>query len=191
MQRRNLLIASILPAIALAGWWFLPVKNLEPVAVNVVGNNPDVKVTDPVAVFQRAFWKRPSAGDRILHAERREWKDAGAVSRWQWFLEVEPSPEIVRYLRDDNAFRLRPAKTAVIPANAPSWFVRDLRDAHILTAPGGMMQLVFTGGADRLFALGGGGGFEPGVPESVPVVAQAPATPGRISASSPSTRANP
>jgi hypothetical protein len=36
-------------------------------------------------VFKRAFWRRPSAEDRILKAERHEWHDAEGVSRWQWF----------------------------------------------------------------------------------------------------------
>ena len=39
-------------------------------------------------VFKRAFWRRPSAEDRILQAERHEWHDAEGVSRWQWFLIV-------------------------------------------------------------------------------------------------------
>lgn len=30
-------------------------------------------ITDPVKVFQAAFWRRPSAEDVILNAERREW----------------------------------------------------------------------------------------------------------------------
>ena len=47
---------------------------------------------DPQEVFQRAFWRRPTADERILHAERREWvSEEDGVRRWQWFLAVEPS----------------------------------------------------------------------------------------------------
>ena len=63
------------------------------------------------AVFQRAFWRRPGAGDRILHAERRDWKDAGAaVQKWQWFVAVAPSPEFRRWLLEDNPFELAPPR---------------------------------------------------------------------------------
>ena len=48
-------------------------------------------------VFKRAFWRRPSAEDRILQAERHEWHDAEGVSRWQWFLIVDPSPALLQY----------------------------------------------------------------------------------------------
>lgn len=28
------------------------------------------------------------------------------LAKWQWFIVVQPSPELVKYLRDDNAFGL-------------------------------------------------------------------------------------
>lgn len=45
--------------------------------------SPTTTLSDPVAVFQRAFWKRPAADDKILHAERREWSGADGVQKWQ------------------------------------------------------------------------------------------------------------
>jgi hypothetical protein len=44
--------------------------------------------TDDADIFRRAFWRRPDPGDRILHAERREWtRDVSqGISQWQWFL---------------------------------------------------------------------------------------------------------
>ena len=154
------------------------------------GPAPSDTTTDPATVFQKALWKRPNTSDRILHAERREWKDADAVSRWQWFLEVEPSPEIIRYLRDENAFRLKSANTAALLPDAPPWFIKDTKDARILSAPGGEMQLIFTTGDAKLYAMGSGGGFHPGAPEKSPEFAQAPAT-GRLPLESPPSRANP
>lgn len=141
---------------------------------------PDTTVLDAAAVFQRAFWKRPGQADKILHAERREWKDADEVSRWQWFLEVEPSPEIVRHLREENAFRLRPAGTAAIPPDAPVWFIRNTNDTTILAAPGGGMSLIFTSGDEKLYAMGGGGGFRAGAPENAAPVPPTLIATGRI-----------
>ena len=63
--------------------------------------------TDPGEIFQRAFWRSPSADDRIVHAERREWSnDDNGVRHWEWFLEVEPGDKLVSWLREENPFRL-------------------------------------------------------------------------------------
>ncbi len=194
MKPWNLLIAAVVVAGGgFAVWRFMPAKPPLPVAVTVAadpGPAPDVKTVDPVAVFQRAFWKRPSAADKILNAERREWQDEGSVSRWQWFLEVEPSPEIVRYLRDENAFLLTPAKTASLPANAPAWFIKDTAGARILTAPRGGMQLIFTAGDAKLYATDSGGGFRSGTPEKAPALAGDNGK-GRLPSSPPPPRAKP
>ena len=151
---------------------------------------PSSTIIDPATVFQKALWKRPTAADKILHAERRVWKDADAVSRWQWFLEVEPSPEIVRYLREENAFRLKSYQTATLPPDAPAWFIRDTKNTRIFAEPGGGMQLVFTAGDAKLYAMGSGGGFHPGAAEKSSALAQAPAA-GRLPLESPPSRANP
>ena len=63
---------------------------------------------DPVKIFQRACWASPTSEDTILHAERREWSDAEGVLKWEWFLVVEPSPALLKRLRDDNVFGLVP-----------------------------------------------------------------------------------
>lgn len=154
---------------------------------------PSITINDPATVFQKALWKRPTAADKILHAERREWKDADAdaVSRWQWFLEVEPSPAIVRYLREENAFRLKSCQTITLPADVPPWFIRDTKNARILSEPGGGMQLIFTAGDAKLYAMGRGGGFHPGAPEKPPGLAQAPAAAGRIPLEAPPSHPKP
>lgn len=120
---------------------------------------------DPVIVFQKAFWKRPGTADRILNAERREWSDRHGVTRWQWFLEITPSPELIRYLREENAFGLNLIPAADIPQNAPEWFIRDTTATSILANAGGM-RLIFTKGDAKLFATSNGGGLRPGTPEA-------------------------
>ena len=124
---------------------------------------------DPVAVFQSAFWKRPFEGDRILHAERREWSDqvGGSVQKWQWFLVVEPSAALVRYLRDENAFALVPAAKPAVFLNAPTWFAVGPGTFDTLEAPSGNMRLMFSKSGDVLYATDAGGGFHPGTPEKM------------------------
>lgn len=168
-------------------WQLLPGEKAAKTQVEVVaaGPTPDVKNVDPVAVFQRAFWRRPAEADRILNAERREWKEEGEISRWQWFLEVEPSPALVSYLREENAFRLSDKKPAKIPRDAPEWFLRDPAGAHVMVARQGGMQLFFMPGNAKLYAMDGGGGFQAGEPEKDPALpASAPAS-GRLPLSPP------
>lgn len=169
MDRRFLLIiATVVLVTAALVWQLLPGQKpaaTKEAPVAMTGPAPDVKTVDPVAVFQRAFWKRPTEADRILNAERREWQDEGAISRWQWFLEVEPSPALVSYLREDNTFRLSEKKAAKIPPGAPEWFIRDLQGAHVMVARKGGMQLIFMPGNAKLYAMDSGGGFQAGAPE--------------------------
>lgn len=178
MDRRFFLITSTVVLVtAFAAWQLRPGDRPATAELAVVtGPAPDVKTVDPVAVFQRAFWKRPTEADRILNAERREWQDEGAVSRWQWFLEVEPSPALVAYLREDNAFRLSTKKPSKIPRDAPKWFIRDFQGAHVMVARQGGMQLIFMPGNSKLYAMDSGGGFQAGEPEKEPaVLAETPA----------------
>ena len=74
------------------------------------GSHPPAStVTDPAIVFQKAFWKRPTSEDQILHAERREWQSQDGLSKWQWFITVKPGPALVAHLITDNAFMLSAA----------------------------------------------------------------------------------
>ena len=59
---------------------------------------PTTTTTANAEVFQKAFWKRPTDDDRILHAERREWSGEDGISRWQWFIAVQPSRQLTAYL---------------------------------------------------------------------------------------------
>ena len=56
-------------------------------------------ISDPLTVFQKAFWRRPEDEDLMLHAERREWSTkADVVRHWQWFIACRPGPEMLDWL---------------------------------------------------------------------------------------------
>jgi hypothetical protein len=140
---------------------------------------------DPVKIFQRAFWASPTDEDTILHAERREWSDAEGVLKWEWFLVVEPSPALLRRLRDDNVFGLVPATSAAAIGNAPGWFRFDTGKVSVLKSPRGRLQLIFSKNDRTLYATDSGRGFVRGAPEPVrPAPQQAP-VPGRLPTTSP------
>ena len=135
-------------------------------------------------IFKRAFWKRPTSKDKILHAERREWTTNG-VLQWHWFLVVEPSPELVKDLRDDNAFGLVATNTLTMLSKAPAWFDCPSENADILRAPRGNTHLVFSRKTNLLHAFDSGSGFRPGM--SIPEAPQtaASASTGRLPSTSP------
>lgn len=144
---------------------------------------PVMKVTtDAAEVFQKGFWKRPTAADHILHAERREWQDKGGVNRWQWFIVVEPSPELVRHLITDNAFSLTASSQPIATesSNAPAWFPkRDAAD-QVLVNPGRTFVIHWNPAANRLTATDAGGGFRAGAPEVSKPPQPLAATEGRL-----------
>jgi hypothetical protein len=159
---------------------------------NAKADPPSSILNDAAMVFQKAFWKRPSAGDNILHAERREWKDGDVIRKWQWFISVEPSPELLKYLREDNAFRLSTAPSVPVITGAPDWFTVDPADTEALQAPGGQMRLFFSKSKRVLFATDSGGGFRQGAPElEAPVPATQSASIGRLPQTPPPTPPSP
>ena len=150
---------------------------------------PSSTQVDPVEIFQKAFWKRPTAEDKIHHAERREWADAGGVKKWQWFIVVEPSPELLKHLRDDNAFALKPATDLPAIRDAPDWFSFDPGSVEIMTSPNNhTMSLLFSKTKRLLHATGAGGGFHAGVAEPDSPQTEAPSTNGRLPLTRPPVR---
>jgi len=145
---------------------------------------PTQTLTDGEEIFKKAFWRKPAAGDVILQAERHEWSDAAGLLRWQWFLVVKASPELVKYLRDENVFGLVPAETAAAVAEAPSWFQYEPGEVTILQGPGSGLRLMFSKTGDLLYATAAGRGFTRGAPEPAPPVQGAP-VPGRLPPTSP------
>jgi hypothetical protein len=137
------------------------------------GPRPTEVVVDPVEIFKRAFWRIPHASDEILHAERHEWSDAEGLLRWQWFIVVNASPELVKYLRDDNAFGLRVAETAEIPEESPAWFHFEPGEVSVMRSAQSEMQLVFSKTGNTLYASASGRGFTRGEPEPEPVSREA------------------
>ncbi len=148
------------------------------------GEAPQRRVTEAVEVFKKAFWRLPGAGDQIVHAERFEWSDVGGLTKLRWFLEVKPSPELLKYLRDDNAFGLAPAAEVRPPDERPAWFQFQADEVKGMQSPGGQLQLIFRERDQTLFATGAGRGFQRGAPEPPPVQA-GPSTPGRLPAAAP------
>lgn len=141
--------------------------------------------TDGVDIFQKAFWRRLDSEDRILHAERREWADAEGVRKWQWFLEIEPSPALIKNLRESNHLALTPTSSAEIPADAPGWFSFLPNEMDTLKRSGGSLQLCFNKKGTRLYATERGVGFtkRTEVPDANPVAQTV--NPGRLPTTSP------
>ena len=147
--------------------------------------NPPTSIdNEPLQIFQHAFWVRPTSSDKILHAERREWKDTDGVQKWQWFLVVEPSAALLKRLRDDNAFGLVPAATASPQADAPEWFFFNKKEVSIMKSSQGKLQLIFSNDKHTLYATDTGNGFRAGAPEPIKPVPRSP-EPGRLPSAHP------
>ena len=123
---KRLLIPLTALIVAAVGWHLASPKSEKPALSDSPDHTfqkPTSTVTDPALVFQKAFWKRPSPEDQILHAERREWQDKDGLSKWQWFIAVKPSPALVDHLITDNAFMLAPRSGRREHADdPPKWF---------------------------------------------------------------------
>ena len=173
LMKKLLLILAVIAASLLfwLGWRWLDARrkpSVDKPSVIAWKIDPPTKIdNDPVKIFQRAFWASPTGEDKILHAERREWSNAAGVQKWQWFLVVEPSPALLKRLRDDNAFGLAPAPSATNTDHAPEWFDFKPSEVSVHKAPQGTLQLMFTQNGNTLYATDSGLGFRPGAPEPI------------------------
>ncbi len=152
-----------------------PASGPAPAAPGIVLTSPSAVTTDGVrrdrdhaAVFQRAFWRRPTPADRVLHAERRDWtKDANNnVEKWEWFIAIEPSPAFREWLLKDNPFELVavPSGTELKPVGTPpDWFppATDLATFTRYRNREGRYQVFHDAAKNRLYAADAGGGFAP------------------------------
>ncbi|MGJ8640340.1 MAG: hypothetical protein ACSHYA_13210 [Opitutaceae bacterium] len=163
---KALLVIAVVVALAFLGWRLATSGDggHEPqIPTEAHESNSPASYEDAAEVFKQAFWKRPSAGDRILHAERREWEGEDGILQWQWCIEVEPSPALLKYLRDDNAFGL--STGAKIEWEAPAdWFPESADELAVMQSVDGSMTLLFSQSGDKLYGIGSGGGFRPGAP---------------------------
>jgi hypothetical protein len=173
MKKLLLILAVIAAALLLwFGWHWLDARRKPSVDKPSIVEwkvDPPTKIdNDPVKIFQRAFWASPTSEDKILHAERREWSGPDGVEKWQWFLVVEPSPALLKRLRDDNAFGLIPAPSAIDIVNAPNWFQFKREEVSVLKSPQAKLQLIFSKDNHTLYATDSGLGFRRGAPEQIP-----------------------
>ena len=180
---------QILIGLAILGWlvWLgLGWSRLAVVPEPIAWQNgpPTQTVTDGEEIFKKAFWRQPAMGDEILQAERHEWSDAGGLLRWQWFLVVKASPELIKYLRDDNAFGLVPASSPSAIPEAPAWFRFDPEKVMRLQSPQSALQLIFSTHDSTIHATASGRGFTRGAPEPPPAAQGAP-RPGRLPTTPP------
>ncbi len=153
-------------------------------AVTWKGEPPTLTVTDAVKIFEKAFWRQPAAEDKILHAERREWRDKDGLQRWQWFLVVSASPGLITYLREENAFGLVASSAVPMNSEAPAWFRFNPEDVSTMSAPQASLGLMFSKKDNTLYATASGRGFTKGAPEPVKQAAPASA-PGRLPTTPP------
>jgi hypothetical protein len=183
---------ALIPVLAILGWlgWQgmaskkAPAPNATP-AIVWQGAPPTRTVKDAEEVFKQAFWRRPSAEDEILHADRYEWSDAEGVVRWQWFLVVKASPGLLKDLRDDNSFGLVEAASSSALSEAPSWFEFNPVQVSEMQSPDARLRLMFSKTDNTLYATASGGGFTKGAPEPPPPAIESAPSVGRLPAHSP------
>lgn len=183
MTRKNSTrtVTAVLLAVGLAliGWWIHQTRKSAsgpstPVvisAADAAARAAVTTITDPVKVFQTAFWRRPAEGDVILNAERREWTtEADGVRKWQWFIAIKPGPALKSWLAH-NPFALTetPASTAPglleasfpAPYPPPSWFPKTAEGYQIHKHRAGPLTLLFSADRSTIYAADAGGGFTP------------------------------
>lgn len=181
---KYLIILAILACVVL-GWYLASPKQAPGLPDALSGHAPSppfASSTEPAEVFQKAFWKRPTAGDTILHAERREWRDGGGVTRWQWFISVRPGPDLVDHLITENAFMLVKTGGGALPAleGLPDWFPATEAGFEVMANPSRSFRLLWDRGENLLHATDSGGGFQPGAPEPAPPPPVSGGAPGRL-----------
>lgn len=153
------------------------------------GAPPTLTLNDAEEIFKKAFWRRPMPDDQILNAERREWSDEDGLQRWQWFIAVDPSDELARYLHEQNPFSLSEPKGKVtLPEDPrPSWFPSSTDGFTVRQSIDGQMLFLTQADTGRLFATSQGQGFAKPVeisPSQSPA-ARNSATAGRLPATPP------
>ncbi len=190
-----LLLILAVVVLAVAAWFVGGSSDVESAPQAMVEEGkallaPTTTNTDATEVFQRAFWKRPTEKDEILHAERREWADGDGVDRWQWFIAVDPSAELARYLHEQNPFSMSAPKGEVaLPADElPEWFPDSVDGYDVTQTADGQMIFLMRPGDGRLFAMSQGRGFAKAV-EAPPPTPQGISTntQGRLPTTSPPT----
>lgn len=149
---------------------------------------PTSTLHDSLKIFRSAFWRSPVAGDVILNAERREWSDADGLNKWQWFIALHPSPELLNYVREANSFGLRKSVSLAPVLNAPGWFATDRADVEVLRSSGANLQFIFNRADNTLYATNSGKGFTRGAPPRARAVSPPMPRVGRLPPTPPPNR---
>ncbi|MGA0853951.1 MAG: hypothetical protein ACO3RK_03955 [Luteolibacter sp.] len=196
MTRRHLWTIIVLLALGVVGVALLRLgTGFEPisqVALGVIDKQVGVPTStsrDREEIFKKAFWRRPGPDDKVLQAERHEWSDDEGVNRWQWFLLVNASPDLITYLRERNVFGLQTVNSRQAAFKnpktiaTPNWFRFNSEEVDTLESLHGEMKLMFSKTSNTLYATSSGRGFSKGVPErrlpiqAVPSSGRIPSTP--------------
>ena len=139
-----------------------PAELTRGVPVTGPGGSSLSATTDPAAVFQKAFWRRPAPDDKILHAERREWtSSADGVRKWQWFIAFQPGPQTSEWIAS-KPFGLAPAPSGFSLAsleNRPAWFPGQVSDFRIQQDREGHLIWIQATDGSVLYATDSGFGF--------------------------------
>jgi hypothetical protein len=114
-------------------------------------------------VFARALWRRPQPEDVIKNAERREWSDADGVTRWDWFLEVQPGPALRTWL-DTNPFSLHKSESptpSIPPAEAPrpEWFPKEAATFEVFVSSSSSFLMLRDPSSQKVYLSDSGGGL--------------------------------
>ena len=109
------------------------------------------------------------------------------MKKWQWFLVVEPSPELLKYLREENAFGLVAATAIPAATGTPDWFAFNDADVETMQTRTGTMRVSFHRTKPLIYATASGAGFTAGAKEAARKPAQpaAPELAGRLPLTSP------
>ncbi|MCW1887003.1 hypothetical protein OKA04_19850 [Luteolibacter flavescens] len=118
----------------------------------------------PEEVFHRGFQRQPSADDHILEALRIESSGEDGVSRWAWFMKLQPSETLLRDLRDPTTFGLIPVgpPKPILPEYMapPTWFpsIDGEPGAEVFQHPTQALTLLYLGAENVLYACDHGRG---------------------------------
>lgn len=116
----------------------------------------------PEQVFRRAFWRQPSADDRILEALREETPAAAGVQSWRWALALHPGPDLLAAIRNPETFGLLPAANPRPWTDTPAWFPTAAGPGfEVLQAPSGRFTVLYRAADNLLYATDAGRGFAP------------------------------
>jgi hypothetical protein len=186
--RLTLTAAAILLGVSLLIWFVFPADPIpaaneadargQGTAEPFISTDPELaqlsleSETDQVEVFRRAFWRHPSAEDKIRHAERREWSGTSGVQRWDWFIAVDASESLTTYLLEENPFQLNASAEPQTFSEVPAWFPETSAGFELHQSLNGEMTILFNAATRQLYATSNGHGFRAGVPEA-PVSAPA------------------